>query len=100
MLIEIKVREQEDDLYLFDVIVNNSTTITVVAYIKIEAETLYMSKVDIGGAGALVLGGLFVRKIVKHFGIYFMTKFVVLEGGKRTTGRQKGKIPTTIKVKV
>jgi len=59
-----------------------------------------MSKVDVGGSGALALEGLFVRKIVKYFGIYFMTKFVVLEGGKKTTGRQRGKIPSVLKVKV
>lgn len=97
---KISIVEKDDKLYVFDVEVNTSIQISVMAFVEIEKDILYLDKIDIGGTGALSLNGIFVRRILYSFARYFNVNEVHAQGGRRTTGRNKGKIPSVIKIKL
>ena len=98
--VKITILEKDDDMYVFDVEINSTLNITVMSFVKIENDILFLDKVDIGGPGALSLNGIFIRKILYNFANYFKVKEVQAQGGRRTTGKNKGKIPSIVKIKI
>ena len=71
-----------------------------IANFKIDGDKLRLDGLHLHGSSAGKIGRVKLFQIAKDLGIEMNVKEVVIQGGRRTTGRQKGKIPSPITIKV
>lgn len=75
--------------------------ICIQCYIRIEEEVLYLRSIDVEGPGSVYYGSKLFRVITEveqEFCRFYKAKCIILEGGKRTTGKYKDKYPKPIKI--
>lgn len=77
-----------------------SGTITIITKLEKVGNSLKLSGTHIDGLGKGTSGLKELRTLARQLGQKYRVKEVIIEGGKRTTGANPGKIPKPIKVKV
>ena len=75
-------------------------TISVVTNFEKINDTLMLDKLHISGSSAGKVGRPALWKIAKDIGKQFQVKEIVIQGGKRSTGKYKGKVPSPVIIKI
>ncbi len=65
---------------------------------KVETETLYLINLHLQGSESGKIGRGTLWEMAKDLGRQFQAKTVVIQGGKRTTGKYKGQVPSPITI--
>lgn len=61
---------------------------------------LYLNQLHIEGSSAGKVGRTALWNIAKDLGRQYKVNEVIIQGGQRSTGKYKGKVPSPIKIKV
>ena len=86
------------EIYFFDKI--KDETILVVTNFEKVGETLKLDKLHISGSSSEKVGRPALWEIAKDIGKQFEAKEIVIQGGRKTTGKYKGKVPSPVIIKV
>ena len=91
----ITLIDKDHACHIFEVNYNGVIS-TIQCFLTIEDNILYLSEIDIEGPGTGFYGSALIKMIDeagKEFCKIYNTDSVVLQGGKRTTGRFIGSFP-------
>lgn len=94
-MVQIDLIDGEVLLFSFQVGEENVQGITD---FKVEIETLYLINLHLQGSESGKIGRKILWEMAKDLGRQFQAKEVVIQGGKRTTGKYKGQIPNPITI--
>lgn len=83
----------EDDVRLFSFTMADNRVECITNFIQHEQE-LYPNQLHIQGNAKNQVGKPALRQVFEKLGRYFGVKTVIIQGGRRTTGRYKGQVPT------
>lgn len=95
----VKIGTIEDDVMMFSAKVGDET-IEGITNFTIREGRLYLTQLHLQGSSAGNIGRPALWKIGKELGRQFNVKEVIIQGGKRTTGKYKGKVPSPVVIKV
>jgi hypothetical protein len=94
-LVVITLTDEDHACCVFEINYNGIIS-TIQCFLKKEKKVLHLTEIDIEGPGAGFYGAAMVRmidEVGKEFCRMYKTDSVVLQGGKRTTGRYIGQYP-------
>jgi hypothetical protein len=94
-MVKIDLIDGEVLLFSFQVGEENVQGITD---FNVESETLHLINLHLQGSESGKIGRSTLWEMAKDLGRQFQTKKVVIQGGKRTTGKYKGQVPTPITI--
>jgi RHS repeat-associated protein len=98
----VKIAKIEDDVIIFEFKVGDET-ISGMANMSIKEEVLYLNRLHLQSTNAEVTAGNVGRnklyEAAKDLGKQFNAKEVIIQGGKRTTGKYIGTTPSEIRIK-
>lgn len=94
----VEILERDGDVV--ELLARGSTTITVIAEMRLVGDTLILDRLhmDGGGPGSSSIGEL--REMARELGRQQGAKEVMVFGAMRTTGASPGKVPRPILIKV
>jgi hypothetical protein len=93
-LVEDEIRIEEDVLcFSFLVAASKIECITIFALHEQQQE-LHLTKLHLEGSAVNQVGRPALWQVAYQLGRYFGVKTLRIEGGRRTTGRYSGKLPT------
>lgn len=95
----VKIGTSEDDIMIFtaqvgDEIIEGITNFTV------KNDRLYLNQMHLQGSSAGKVGRSSLWNLAKDLGKQYNVQEVIIQGGKRTTGKYIGKVPSPITIKV
>ena len=95
----VTIIAQEDGILLFSAKYQDRT-IEGISHYNISNDVLYLNKLHLEGGYAGSVGRKFLWKMAKDLGRQLSVQEVVIQGGRRTTGKYKGIIPSLVTIKV
>ncbi|WP_407932832.1 RHS repeat domain-containing protein [Empedobacter sp. GD03644] len=95
----VKIAQIEDDVMIFTAKIGNETVEGVTNFI-VKENQLHLNQLHLQGSSGGQIGRQNLWKMAKDLGKQFKVEEVIIQGGKRTTGKYKGQIPSPIKIPV
>ena len=95
----VKIGAIEDDVMMFSASVGNET-VEGISNFAIKDGKLFLDGLHLQGSSAGNVGRQTLWNLAKDLGKQFNVKEVIIQGGRRTTGRYKGQVPSPITIKV
>ncbi|HCT85679.1 MAG TPA: hypothetical protein DF296_10835, partial [Candidatus Margulisbacteria bacterium] len=95
----VKIDAIEDDIIIFSARIGKET-VEGIANFTIKDSRLYLDKLHLQGSAPGLVGRESLWDMAKDLGRQYNVKEVIIQGGKRTTGKYKGQVPTPNKIKV
>ncbi len=95
----VKIREISDDIIVFSSQFGDET-IEGMANFKMVGDKLHLNGLHLQGSTGGQVGRANLWNMAKDLGRQFNAKEVIIQGGKRTTGKYKGTVPSPVKIKV
>jgi hypothetical protein len=74
--------------------------IEAITHFKIRGDRLFLDQLHIEGAAAGKIGRNALWEMAKNLGKHYNVKEVIIQGGRRTTGKYKGRMPSQVIVKI
>ncbi len=71
-----------------------------ITHFEIKGDKLFLNQLHLGGAAAGRVGRETLWEIAKDLGKQHNVKEVIIQGGRRTTGKYKGKVPSQVVIKI
>ena len=95
----VKIGTIEDDVMTFSAKIGDET-VEGISNFAVKDGKLYLNELHLQGASAGNVGRQGLWDMAKDLGRQYNVKEVVIQGGKRTTGKYKGQVPSPITIKV
>ena len=95
----VKIGEISDDVIVFSSKFGDEV-VEGMANFKMVGDKLHLNGLHLQGSSAGKVGRVNMWEMAKDLGKQFNAKQVIIQGGKRTTGKYKGKIPSPITINV
>lgn len=95
----VKIGAVEDDVMMFSSKIGNETVEGITNFTVKEGK-LYLNQLHLQGSSAGKVGRESLWDIARDLGRQYNVKEVIIQGGRRTTGKYKGQIPSPITIKV
>jgi len=95
----VKIGEISDDVIIFSSKFGDEA-VQGVSNFKVVGDKLLLDKLHLQGSAAGEIGRANLWNMAKDLGKQFNVKEVIIQGGKRTTGKYKGTVPSQISIKV
>jgi hypothetical protein len=89
----------DEDVMMFTSKIGTETVEGVTNFV-IEDGKLFLNKLHIQGSSGGKVGRAALWDIAKDIGKQYNVEEIIIQGGKRTTGKYKGKIPSPVSIKV
>ena len=95
----VKIGEISDDVIVFSSKFGDEA-VEGIANFKMVGDKLHLNGLHLQGSSAGQVGRSNMWNMAKDLGKQFNAKEVIIQGGKRTTGKYKGTVPSPITIKV
>jgi len=95
----VKIGTVEGDVMMFSSKIGKETVEGITNF-AIKDGKLYLNQLHLQGSSAGNVGREALWNIAKDLGKQYNVKEVIIQGGKRTTGKYKGTVPSPITIKV
>lgn len=95
----VKIMHVEDDILMFSSKVGKETVEGITNFTVKEGK-LYLNKLHLQGSSAGKVGRESLWEMARDLGRQYNVKEVIIQGGRRTTGKYKGQMPSPITIKV
>lgn len=95
----VKIGEISDDVIVFSSKFGDET-VEGIANFKLVGDKLHLNGLHLQGSSAGQVGRTNMWNMAKDLGKQFNAKEVIIQGGKRTTGKYKGTVPSPITIKI
>lgn len=95
----VTITESESGVIVFSAKIGTET-IEGIANVSMKGDKLYLRQLHLGGSTAGKVGRSGLFQMARDLGRQYGAKEVVIEGGKRTTGKYVGQTPTPFTIKV
>lgn len=79
---------------------NGKETIEGISHYLVDEETLYLDQLHLEGSDAGKIGRKVLWEMAKDLGRQHGVQKVVIQGGRRTTGKYSGQIPSPITIEI
>ncbi|RYE90276.1 MAG: hypothetical protein EOO37_03360 [Cytophagaceae bacterium] len=89
----------EDDILLFSFVVAGNRVECLTNFIW-QGSTLRLVRLHVEGTAQNQVGRASLWQIARQVGRHFGATTIIIEGGRRTTGRYKGQVPTPIIISI
>jgi hypothetical protein len=98
-MLKIDYKNEDEEMLIFSFQVEDENVQGITNFI-VDDEVLYLDKLHLQGSEPGKVGIYKLREMAKDLGRHFQAKKVVIQGGKRTTGKYKGQIPSPITINI
>jgi hypothetical protein len=95
----VKIEEMVDDVIVFSAKVGEET-IQGISNFRVVGDKLHLNGLHIQGSAAGKIGRANLWRLSKDLGNQFGVRNVIIQGGRRTTGKYKGEVPSPLNIKV
>lgn len=95
----VKVLHVEDDIMMFSSKVGTET-VEGISNFTVKEGKLYLNQLHLQGSSAGKVGRESLWDMARDLGRQYNVKEVIIQGGRRTTGKYKGQMPSPITIKV
>ncbi|MGN8177152.1 RHS repeat domain-containing protein, partial [Flavobacterium sp. 22076] len=95
----VKILHVEDDVMMFSSKVGKET-VEGISNFTVKEGKLYLNQLHLQGSSAGKVGRESLWDMARDLGRQYNVKEVIIQGGRRTTGKYKGQIPSPITIKV
>ncbi len=95
----VNIITKEKGVMMFSAKYNNEV-VEGISHYNIHNSVLYLNRLHLEGSAAGVVGRKALWEMAKDLGRQHNVGEVVIQGGRRTTGKYKGQIPSLIRIKV
>ncbi len=95
----VKIGEISDDVIVFSSKFGDEV-VEGISNFKVVGNKLHLNRLHLQGSSASKIGRANLWNMAKDLGKQFKVKEVIIQGGKRTTGKYKGTVPSPITIKV
>ncbi len=95
----VKIVEKADDVIVFSAKIGDEL-VEGIANFKVAEKRLHLNGLHLQGASAGKVGRTTLWDMAKDLGKQFGVDEVLIQGGRRTTGKYKGKVPSPLTIKV
>lgn len=95
----VKIGTIEDDVMMFSAKIGDETVEGITNF-TVKDGKLYLDKLHLQGSSAGKIGREKLWEMAKDLGRQYNVKEVIIQGGTRTTGKYKGKVPSPVTIKV
>ena len=95
----VTIIEQDAGVIMFSAKYNNEI-VEGTSHYRVEEEILYLDKLHLEGSTPGKVGRKALWEMAKDLGRQHNAKEVVVQGGRRTTGKYQGQVPSLIRIKI
>lgn len=95
----VKILHVEDDIMMFSSKVGKET-VEGISNFTVKEGKLYLNQMHLQGSSAGKVGRESLWEMARDLGRQYNVKEVIIQGGRRTTGKYKGQMPSPITIKV
>ncbi len=95
----VKIGMIEDDVMIFSSNVGNETVEGITNFMVKDGK-LFLNELHLQGSSAGNIGREALWKMARDLGKQYNVSEVIIQGGRRTTGKYKGQVPSPISIKV
>ena len=95
----VTILTREEDVMMFSATYGDQI-VEGISHYRIDNDKLYLDKLHLEGSTAGAIGRKVLWEMAKNLGRQLNVTEVMIQGGRRTTGKYIGKVPSPIKIVV